>query len=81
MSGDGPAALSVVRGSPTPEELGALLSVLAAFRRTAPVGPAPRSRSGWAGHGPWRRPTPAKRRPDAAGWQRSPALTEGRRVS
>jgi hypothetical protein len=57
--------LRVVRGDPTPEELAALVAVLAA--RSAAPAPAPRLRSAWAdparrlglthraGPGAWRR--------------------------
>ncbi|WP_291526177.1 acyl-CoA carboxylase epsilon subunit [Branchiibius sp. NY16-3462-2] len=44
------AMLKVISGNPTPEELAALVAVLAASR--PPVGkPEPRSR--WSGRSPW----------------------------
>ncbi|MFC6714788.1 acyl-CoA carboxylase epsilon subunit [Branchiibius cervicis] len=42
--------LTIVSGNPTPEELAALVAVLAAAKPPAPA-PAPRSR--WQGRTPW----------------------------
>jgi hypothetical protein len=58
--------LQVVRGEPTPEELAALVAVLAA--RSVPVAAPPRVRSAWS--------DPARgfglvRRPGPGAWRRS----------
>ena len=62
MSGSGPAApertpaaparplLRVVRGDPTPEELAALVAVLAARGSEAASAPSPRAGGGWSDH-------------------------------
>jgi hypothetical protein len=73
------AALSVLRGNPTPEELAALLVVLAAVRR-APGQPGPTSRHaghGWGRPAAWNRPGHATG-PGAAGWRRTSAPRKGR---
>ncbi|MFE0134671.1 acyl-CoA carboxylase subunit epsilon [Streptomyces sp. NPDC059037] len=65
---------SVVRGAPTPEELAAVLTVLAAVRRAQCAaqesGPAPRRPDGrWSGRTPWHRPASAAVMAYAAGWE------------
>ena len=66
-------ALSVLRGNPTPEELAALLVVLAAVRR-APDEPdaPPAAGGGWGRPAAWNRPGHTTA-PAAAGWRRTPA--------
>ncbi|MFJ1809519.1 MULTISPECIES: acyl-CoA carboxylase epsilon subunit [unclassified Streptomyces] len=78
MSTPRTAPLTVLRGNPTPEELAALLVVLAAVRRAPDeAGPPPAAERGWGRPAAWHRPEPATA-PDAAGWQRTPAPTHGR---
>ncbi|MEV8015134.1 acyl-CoA carboxylase subunit epsilon [Streptomyces sp. NPDC086554] len=66
---------SVVRGTPTPEELAAVLTVLAAVRRAQcsaqESDPAPRRPDGgrWSGRTPWHRPASASVMAYAAGWE------------
>jgi hypothetical protein len=59
--------LRVVRGEPTPEELAALVAVLAA--RSVPVAVAPRVRPAWSD--PARRFGRLAHRPGPGAWRRS----------
>jgi Acyl-CoA carboxylase epsilon subunit len=77
------AALSVLRGSPTPEELAALLVVLAAVRRAPDQpGPPPTAARGWGRPAAWNHPGPATgpgaTGPGAVGWRRTSASRKGR---
>ena len=72
MSTPRTAALAVLRGNPTPEELAALLVVLTAARRTCDEpGPSPVAGRGWGRPAGWSRPEPAAA-PHAAGWRHTP---------
>ncbi|MER6347583.1 acyl-CoA carboxylase epsilon subunit [Streptomyces sp. NPDC001595] len=78
MSTPAAASLVVLRGDPTPEELAALVAVLAAVR-PAPEPPGPRpAGGGWRAPGRWREPVPATAAPDPAGWRRTDAPHRGR---
>lgn len=76
MSAPQTPGLTVLRGDPAPEELAALLVVLAAARR-APVEPArpPGPGHGWRPDG-WHRP--AATAPHPAGWRRTLTPIHGR---
>jgi hypothetical protein len=68
----------VLRGNPTPEELAALLVVLAAVRRAPDEpGPPPSAGRGWGRPAAWNRPKPATA-PATAGWRRTPTPSHGR---
>jgi len=69
------APLSVLRGSPTPEELAALLVVLAAVcRAPGEPGPPPAAGRGWGRPAVWHHPERTTA-PATAGWRRTPALS------
>lgn len=72
MSAPGPAALTVLRGNPTPEELASLLVVFAALRGGAPqpAGRAGGARRRWGGPAGWKHPHTAVEA-DPAIWQRT----------
>ncbi len=71
MSEADPQELLILRGDPTPEELAALLVVLAAMRATEPP-PEPYSPADrWSGPGNWRQTVPTGALLQAAGWERS----------
>ena len=71
MSGTDPQELLILRGDPTPEELAALLVVLAAMRATEPP-PEPYSPDDrWSGAGNWRQTVPTGALLQAAGWDRN----------
>lgn len=70
------AAVKVLRGNPTAEELASLLVVFAALR-PGEREEAPADRRRWGRLTGWHRPQAAVA-PDAAGWQRTVALSHER---
>ncbi|RAG85311.1 acyl-CoA carboxylase subunit epsilon [Streptacidiphilus pinicola] len=80
MSAPGTAALTVLRGNPTPEELASLLVVFAALRGGAPD-PAGQALGGarrrWGRPAGWKH-THTAAEADPAIWQRNPAPTHER---
>lgn len=78
MSAPGSAALTVLRGNPTAEELAGLLVVFAALRGACEEpDPPPAAERRWGRPAGWHRPQTVAV-PDAAGWQRTPAPTHER---
>lgn len=71
------AAVKVLRGSPTAEELASLLVVFAALRPGGEREEAPADRRRWGRPAGWHRPQAAVA-PDAAGWQRTVASSHER---
>jgi hypothetical protein len=77
VSAQATAALTVLRGNPTPGELAGLLVVFAALRGAGDQPDPPSVQRRWGRSAGWHRPQ-ITAAPDAAGWQRTPAPTHER---